>query len=75
MENSGPLDFDVKYMYSISEVEFSSRLNTAFKEALQNLAAKEELLKPIQRDYQENQRQFALYLVDCDHLKCSDAMR
>ena len=51
--------------FNINQVEFVSRLNTQFHEALRTHAHYQDLVKMITKDYSVSKRQYAFYLLDC----------
>jgi hypothetical protein len=68
----GDLDLEINYRFSIREVEFNSALNADMIKALANAKDEFELIRPILTDYELNQRQFVIYIVDCETIDCQN---
>jgi hypothetical protein len=56
--------------FMVNEIKFNTRLNENFKGALDGSVS--DLVQALVKDYQYNQRQIALYYVDCWFVQCTD---
>jgi hypothetical protein len=53
--------------FMVNEVKFSAKLNENFKRGLDHGFTAQQFLKDVlYRDYHYNQRQFAIYVLNCD---------
>ena len=66
----GDLDLEINFRFSTREVEFNSALNADMIKALEKAEDEFELMRPILTDYELNQRQYVIYIFDCEVLDC-----
>lgn len=60
------LDLHVDFSFSVNEVRLNSGLNSDVLDTLDDSSVTEfELAQPFVADYELNQRQIVIYMVDC----------
>ena len=65
------LDLHVDFRISVNEVRLNSGLNADVLETLADNSFTEfELAQPFVADYELNQRQIVIYLIDCEKIEC-----
>lgn len=70
MEPGQKCDVIVNQPFMVNEIKFNANLNKRFQEALSYSKSPENYLNALTVDFDYNQRQFTIYIINCTLLKC-----